>query len=82
MTKAEWDEWKLHPQTKAFFRALKNGPEKLKEEWARGAFMSDDAAQTQNHQQRAMGKLDAFDYLITLDFAEFQFLQRKDTQDE
>lgn len=71
MKEEEWQEWKVHPGTKEFFEHLKEVREGLREGWSRGQFTGETGDKTLQMNAEAIGRVAMIDYLIDLDWRDF-----------
>jgi len=71
VTEAEWKEWLVHPVTQSYRLWLEELVEEAKEAWARGSFTASDGTGTLQLNAEALGRVDAVQQLIDLDYEEF-----------
>jgi hypothetical protein len=57
MVKAEWDEWKSHPVTQDFFKAMRNRKDELLEDWVRGSYTTESVDGTAQRNALALGRV-------------------------
>lgn len=68
ITLEEWKEWKQHPVTSEFFKAMSNRVEDIKTQWANGHFTAESVEGTKQLNANALGKVD-----ILLDLMETSY---------
>jgi hypothetical protein len=68
----EFNEWKLHPVTDAFFTTLKKWREDQKEVWASGAFTAESKYGSDILSAQAVAYCKTLEALIDLQFEQLQ----------
>ena len=67
MTLDEWQEWQIHPATKAFLSYLQQAQKELQRQWANGGLLQS-ADGTVQLNAEALGMYRALSQLLELDY--------------
>ena len=68
MTLDEWQEWQIHPATKAFLSYLQQSQKELQRQWANGGFTTESADGTVQLNAEALGMYRALSQVLELDY--------------
>lgn len=73
LTQSEFDEWLVHPVTRALMAGAKSAVEEAKHEWSMGVFtVADSAQETAHRNARALGQIQQLMDLINLTLGDIQ----------
>lgn len=73
----EFDEWKQHPMTQRFLRALFFSRERNKEDWAKGMHKGANPQEWAIRNAEVLGEVAAIERLLSLDMSEIIDMERK-----
>jgi hypothetical protein len=71
ITNSEWQDWKLHRVTRQVLKILEEKVEEGKQHWANGGFVGATAEQTAIVNAMAVGKTQALQAIINMDYETF-----------
>lgn len=83
LTEQAFKTWKADPVTREFYRLMGLCQDSLKDQWAAGAFNSEDPDVTQAATFSARGEYHAYEQLLELDFEKIEeILNGSESDDE
>ena len=68
LTQQEWEEWRLHPVTKAYLKYLRDNRDRLKDLWADGVFTNASIEASAQKNVEAIAKCQTLTDLAELDY--------------